>query len=80
MLRHLFFVFLLLSSATAQAFTFKIATLSSDGSVWMQKMRAGAKEISERTEKGIEGLECGSVGLSTKVFSITERNHCNYET
>ncbi len=53
MLRHLFFVFFLLSSATVQAFTFKIATLSSDGSVWMQKMRAGAKEISERTEKRV---------------------------
>lgn len=35
------------------------------------------------TDKGIEGLECGSVGLSIlsiKVFLITERNHWNHET
>jgi TRAP-type C4-dicarboxylate transport system substrate-binding protein len=55
MLRQLFFVFVLLlvNTATVQAFTFKIATLSTDGSVWMQKMRAGAKEINKRTDKRV---------------------------
>ncbi|MBE9527556.1 MAG: TRAP transporter substrate-binding protein DctP [Proteobacteria bacterium] len=34
---------------TAQAKTLKIATLSPEGSDWMQKMRAGAKEIKQKT-------------------------------
>jgi len=42
--------FLLFSSITiVQAKTFKIATLSPEGSDWMQKMRAGAKEIKQKT-------------------------------
>lgn len=55
MLKQSVFVFLLLlmSNSAVQAFTFKIATLSSDGSVWMVKMRAGAKEISEKTNKRV---------------------------
>ncbi len=35
---------------TAQAVTFKMATLSPDGSVWMSKLREGAKEIKKRTD------------------------------
>ena len=34
----------------AWAFTFKIATLSPDGSYWMQQLRAGGEEISRKTE------------------------------
>lgn len=51
MSKHIIIVFslILLTVNTVHAFTFKIATLSSDGSVWMQKMRAGAKEISQKT-------------------------------
>ncbi len=45
---------LLLSYGSAQASTFKIATLSTDGSVWMEKMRAGAREISERTHNRVK--------------------------
>lgn len=40
---------LLFSATTIHAKTFKIATLSPDGSDWMQKMRAGAKEIKQKT-------------------------------
>ncbi|MFW5443469.1 MAG: TRAP transporter substrate-binding protein DctP [Methylococcaceae bacterium] len=40
-------------NSSVQAFTFKIATLSSDGSVWMKKMRAGAKVIKEKTENRV---------------------------
>lgn len=40
---------LLLASHPIQAVTLKIATLSPDGSFWMQKMRAGADEIQEKT-------------------------------
>lgn len=33
-----------------QAKTFKIATISPDGTYWMKQMRAGAKEIKEKTQ------------------------------
>ncbi len=41
---------LLLMSATAHATVFKIATLSPDGTGWMQKMREGAAQIKQQTE------------------------------
>jgi len=34
----------------AQALTLKISTLSTDGSSWMNELRAGASEIEQRTE------------------------------
>ena len=40
---------LLMLSATAQATTFKIATIAPDGTTWMQEMRAGADVIKQRT-------------------------------
>ncbi len=42
-----------LSYGSVQAYTFKIATLSTDGSVWMEKMRAGAEEISQKTDSRV---------------------------
>ena len=36
--------------ATALAITFKIATVAPDGTNWMKEIRAGAKEIEQRTE------------------------------
>lgn len=42
-------LFIAFLSATANAVTLKIATLSPDGSAWMQKFRAGAKEIKSET-------------------------------
>ena len=33
-----------------QAVTFKVATLSPDGSMWMKELRSGAKQITERTD------------------------------
>ncbi len=39
-----------LFSNAAQAVTFKMATLSPDGSVWMSKLRDGAKQIKKRTD------------------------------
>ncbi|MCK4842914.1 MAG: TRAP transporter substrate-binding protein DctP [Methylococcales bacterium] len=55
MLKKLIYMFLLLlvSNSAVQAFTFKIATLSPDGSVWMNKMRAGANEINEKTDNRV---------------------------
>ena len=44
-------VFALLTlSSVANAQTIKLATLAPEGSGWMNEMRAGAKEITERTE------------------------------
>lgn len=34
---------------TAQATTFKIATIAPDGTAWMQEMRAGAKQVAQKT-------------------------------
>ncbi len=50
-IRLLTFVPLLaLLSLTAEAKTYKIATVSPDGLGWMKEMRAGVKEINQRTE------------------------------
>jgi len=45
---------LLLNSSIANAKTFKIATISPDGTFWMQEMRAGAKEIKEKTQGRVQ--------------------------
>lgn len=42
--------FLVFSSSAVSARTFKIASLSPEGSDWMQKMRAGAQEIKQKTQ------------------------------
>ena len=41
---------LLLNSSIANARTFKIASVSPDGTFWMQEMRAGAEEIMKQTQ------------------------------
>jgi TRAP-type C4-dicarboxylate transport system substrate-binding protein len=43
-----------LFAGPAQAVTFKIATLSPEGSFWMQKMRDGASEVLKKTEHNVE--------------------------
>jgi len=45
---------LLLVGQTVSAVTLKIATLSPDGSYWMQKMRAGGEEITKQTQGRVE--------------------------
>jgi len=45
---------LALCFSPSHAATFKIATLSPDGSTWMKKMREGAKEIEQQTEKRVK--------------------------
>ena len=45
----LLLILLLSGISTVQGKTFKIATLSPEGSDWMQKMRTGAREIKEKT-------------------------------
>lgn len=41
---------LFLITASAQATTFKLATIAPEGTTWMKEMRAGAEQISEKTE------------------------------
>ena len=45
---------LLLNSSIANARAFKIASISPDGTFWMQEMRAGAKEIKQKTQGRVE--------------------------
>ena len=45
---------LLLAGQTVFAVTLKIATLSPDGSYWMQKMRAGGEEIAKQTQGRVD--------------------------
>ena len=56
MLNRIALVILLFSifQGSALAFTFKIATLSPDGSFWMQKMREGAKQVAEQTDNRVK--------------------------
>jgi TRAP-type C4-dicarboxylate transport system substrate-binding protein len=48
------FFLLVLGLASAQAVVIKIATLSPDGSAWMEKMRAGGKEVEEKTDGAVK--------------------------
>ena len=41
-------------SGTGNAAVLKIATVTPEGSAWMEAMRAGAKEIKERTDGRVE--------------------------
>ena len=47
-------IFALLLGGLADAATLKIATVAPEGSAWMKEMRAGAKEIQERTEGRVQ--------------------------
>jgi TRAP-type C4-dicarboxylate transport system substrate-binding protein len=46
-------VVVVMLAAPASAVVLKIATLSPDGSFWMQKLREGAKEIDDKTENRV---------------------------
>jgi len=50
LLMILLFTFMILPVSSALAVTLKIATAVPEGSSWMKQMRAGAKEIKERTK------------------------------
>ncbi|MEE8554041.1 MAG: TRAP transporter substrate-binding protein DctP [Desulfobacterales bacterium] len=54
MIRIVIVMLLVVVSGQAQAMVFKIATLSPDGTVWMQKMRAGASELAQKTDNRVQ--------------------------
>jgi TRAP-type transport system periplasmic protein len=43
----------LIAATTAHSTTFKISTISPEGSMWMEKMREGAKKVAERTDNRV---------------------------
>ena len=47
-------VSIILQSSVVNAATFKIATLSPEGSAWMKTMRAGAKELAKKTNNRVK--------------------------
>jgi TRAP-type C4-dicarboxylate transport system substrate-binding protein len=49
-----FLYFICLQPTVAVATTFKIATLSPEGSTWMDIMRSGADEVAEKTNKRVQ--------------------------
>ncbi len=63
-------------SSYAQAFTFKIATLSPDGSVWMEKMREGASEIETKTSKRVS-FKFYPGGVMGDDASVLKKMHFN---
>ena len=48
------FVLLTVSSFSSHAVTFKIATLSPEGTGWMKALRGAAKKIGERTDGAVK--------------------------
>ncbi|MDH4206381.1 MAG: TRAP transporter substrate-binding protein DctP [Desulfobacteraceae bacterium] len=54
MIKIIAFLLIIMFTGQAQAMSFKIATLSPDGSVWMEKMREGAEELARRTDNRVE--------------------------
>ena len=69
-------LFLILLTATASAATLKIATISPEGSMWMEKMRKGADQVAKETENrvtikfypgGVLGKAAGHKGPSLQL-------------
>ncbi len=53
MIRIITIILIVMLSGQAQAMKFKIATLSPEGSVWMEKMREGADELARKTDNRV---------------------------
>ncbi|MGD9333907.1 MAG: TRAP transporter substrate-binding protein DctP, partial [Desulfobacterales bacterium] len=53
MIRIITILLIVMLTGQAQAMRFKIATLSPEGSVWMQKMREGADELARKTDNRV---------------------------
>jgi len=53
MIRIIIIMSIVMLTGPAQAMRFKIATLSPEGSVWMQKMREGADELARKTDNRV---------------------------
>ena len=54
MIRIIMMLLVVMLTGQAQAMSFKIATLSPEGLVWMQKMREGAEELARKTDNRVK--------------------------
>ncbi|HAY40159.1 MAG TPA: C4-dicarboxylate ABC transporter [Desulfobacteraceae bacterium] len=54
MIRIIAFIVIVMLTGQAQAIQIKIATISPEGSVWMEKMREGAEELARKTNNRVE--------------------------
>jgi len=54
MIRIIVMLLVVMLAGQAHAMRFKIATLSPEGSIWMEKMRDGAEELARRTNNRIQ--------------------------
>ena len=54
MIRIIAFIVIVMLTGQAQAIQIKIATISPEGSVWMEKMREGAKDLAKKTDNRIK--------------------------
>ena len=54
MIRIIVFMLVVMLSGQVQAIQIKIATLSPEGSVWMEKMREGAEELARETDNRVK--------------------------
>jgi len=54
MIRIIAFIVIVMLTGQAQAIQIKIATISPEGSVWMEKMREGAEDLAKRTDNRIK--------------------------
>ncbi|MBW2671720.1 MAG: TRAP transporter substrate-binding protein DctP, partial [Deltaproteobacteria bacterium] len=53
MIRIIMMMLIVMLAGQAHAMRFKIATLSPEGSIWMEKMRDGAAELARRTDNRV---------------------------
>ncbi|MCJ7540296.1 MAG: TRAP transporter substrate-binding protein DctP [Desulfobacterales bacterium] len=54
MIRIIAFILIVMLTGQAQAIRIKIATISPEGSVWMEKMREGAEELARKTDNRVQ--------------------------
>lgn len=54
MIRIIAFILIVMLTGQAHAVRIKIATISPEGSVWMQKMREGAEELARKTDNRVK--------------------------
>jgi TRAP-type transport system periplasmic protein len=54
MIRAFVFILVVMLTGQAQAVRIKIATISPEGSVWMEKMREGAQELARKTDNRVK--------------------------
>ena len=62
MIRIITIMLIVMVTGPAQAMRLKIATLSPEGSVWMQKMREGAEELARKTDNRVK-IKCYPGGV-----------------